>query len=256
MLDLCRAHDVDWWVLGRGSNLLVSDQGLRGVAVELAMTSVRANEADGRIEVGAGAKVDDVVDYCEERGLAGAEFLAGIPGTVGGGLCSNAGAFGRSLADIVVEVRGVNSVGEPCVLAKADLRHEYRERMIPDGVIATQVALQFERGRPEPASEARRRRWQKHPSEPSAGSFFRNPVRDGERVPAGRLIEECGLKGRSVGGARVSEKHANFIVNAGGATCADVLELAQIVKARVELATGILLEEEVQLLPAAGRGER
>jgi UDP-N-acetylenolpyruvoylglucosamine reductase len=102
------------------------------------------------------------------------------------------------------------------------------------------------------AEEIRKQRWAKHPKEPSAGSFFRNHEKDGERVPAGRLIEECGLKGRSIGGARVSELHANFIVNTGRARFADVYELAQVVKATVEEQTGILLEEEVQYLPGPG----
>jgi UDP-N-acetylenolpyruvoylglucosamine reductase len=112
---------------------------------------------------------------------------------------------------------------------------------------------------PTPA-EVRKQRWAKHPAEPSAGSFFRNPEKDGERIPAGKLIEQCGLKGRTIGGARVSEKHANFLVNTGKARFADVYELVQIVKATVEEQTGILLEEEVQYLPGPGevrgRGSR
>jgi len=106
--------------------------------------------------------------------------------------------------------------------------------------------------------DIRKQRWQKHPTEPSAGSFFRNPEKDGERIPAGKLIEQCGLKGRTIGGARVSEKHANFLINTGKARFADVYELVQIVKATVEEQTGILLEEEVQYLPgpAEGRSEK
>jgi UDP-N-acetylenolpyruvoylglucosamine reductase len=115
--------------------------------------------------------------------------------------------------------------------------------------------MELQSGKPKPAAAIREQRWSKHPKEPSAGSFFRNPeTGDGERVPAGKLIEQCGLKGRTIGGARVSEKHANFLVNTGGARFADVYELVQVIKATVEEQTGVLLEEEVQYLPGPGEG--
>jgi len=151
--------------------------------------------------------------------------------------------------------------GNELVLTGTELRREYRRPMIGPGLVAVEVTM-------EPpgncrmsnvecrmsADEVRERRWAKQPKEPSAGSFFRNPeTEDGGRVPAGRLIEECGLKGRTIGGAKVSEMHANFLVNTGRARFADVYELVQVVKATVERQTGILLEEEVQYLP--GRDE-
>jgi UDP-N-acetylmuramate dehydrogenase len=265
--------------LGRGSNVLVSDQGLRGVVIclggELAQVRLRRTKDEGRgteLVCGAGAALDAVAAFTEKEGLVGVEFLAGIPGTVGGGLHSNAGAFGRSLGDIVTSITALGPDGEERTLTGAQLHREYRRPMIEQGLVAVEVTMELQEriqgfqdsgglvsdtgildsSIPGPLSVAqiRERRWAKHPKEPSAGSFFRNPdSRDGRRVPAGKLIEECGLNGKTIGGAKVSEKHANFLVNMGGARFVDVYQLAQVVKATVEERTGILLEEEVQYLP-------
>jgi UDP-N-acetylmuramate dehydrogenase len=264
VLGFCLRSGVECRVLGRGSNVLVSDQGLRGVTVrlggELASPAVSCEPSavgpDGEVVLltaGAGAAMDQVVDWCEAQGLAGVEFMAGIPGTLGGGLCSNAGASGRSLGDVVESVSGLGPDGAAWQAQGTDLCREYRRSMVPPGVTATQVRLRLERRAPLPAARIRAERRSKHPTEPSAGSFFRNPELGGERVPAGRLIDECGLRGRAVGGARVSDKHANFIVNAGGARFADVLELGQLVKAAVEQRFGVVLDEEVQFLPGVRR---
>ena len=264
VLQFCRAGGVRWWLLGRGSNVLVSDQGLRGVVIglggELAEVRRQGTGDGGRgteLVCGAGAALDAVATFAEQEGLAGVEFLAGIPGTIGGGLHSNAGAFGRSLGDVVPSVTVTDRDGNEREFAGAELRREYRQPMIDDGLVAVNVTMKLHPGEPEPAARIREQRWTKHPKEPSAGSFFRNPETGdrgrgtgiGGRIPAGELIEQCGLKGKAVGGAKVSEKHANFLVNTGGARFADVYELAQIVKATVEQETGILLEEEVQYLP-------
>lgn len=248
----CAERAVRLRVLGRGSNVLVSDQGLRGVVVvlagELAGVECRKGGDGGRAVAGAGALLDEVVDAAEQQGLAGAGFLAGIPGTVGGGLRSNAGAYGHALGDVLESVTVMDSAGGERRLGRAELPNEYRRPVVADGLIALGVELRLEPGRPEPARELRRQRWGRHPKEPSAGSFFRNPP--GE--PAGRLIDRCGLKGTRVGAAMVSEQHANFIVNTGGASFADVYELAEIVKASVEARTGTELAEEVRILPECG----
>jgi UDP-N-acetylmuramate dehydrogenase len=129
--------------------------------------------------------------------------------------------------------------------------------MLDHDLVAVEVTMELQPGKPEPVAAIREQRWAKHPTEPSAGSFFRNPeTEDGGRVPAGKLIEQCGLKGKTIGGAKVSEKHANFLVNTGGARFADVYELVQVVKATVEERTGILLEEEVQYLPGPDEARR
>ncbi|GEM_PF-128028 len=315
VLRVCREAGIRTWLLGRGSNVLVSDQGLRGVVVTFGgklaeMRLERDKEIEGlpaqqqagqRDKVtegssehsiprsldpsipswllcGAGAALDEVATFAEQQGLTGAEFLAGIPGTVGGGLHSNAGAFGRSLGDIVTGVTVLDRDGSESVLTGTQIRREYRRPMIEGGLIAVEVTMQLQgriqglrdsRG-PAPdtgtlesstpgslsADQIRKQRWQKHPTEPSAGSFFRNPEKDGERIPAGKLIEQCGLKGRTIGGVRVSEMHANFLINTGKARFADVYELVQIIKATVEEQTGILLEEEVQYLPGPNEVRR
>jgi UDP-N-acetylmuramate dehydrogenase len=265
VLRFCRDAGVRRRVLGRGSNVLVSDQGLRGVVVvldgQLARVAGETSAGPGRVTAGAGASLDEVVNVAEQAGLSGVGFLAGIPGTVGGALMTNAGAFGRSLSDAIECISGLDSEGKEWTLARDELRPRYREPLIDDGLVATRVSFRLDKGEARPGADViRRQRRARHPNEPSAGSFFKNPTAKDEpadgnrkseipRVPAGRLIEQCGLKGTAIGGAKVSEKHANFIVNTGGARFADVYELAQLVKARVETETGIVLEEEVRVLP-------
>ncbi|MEO0074312.1 MAG: UDP-N-acetylmuramate dehydrogenase [candidate division WOR-3 bacterium] len=247
VVGFCRECDVKLWVLGRGSNVLISDQGLRGVVLRLAgeLAAVQCRAEEAWIRAGAGALLDSVADIAEENSLTGAEFLAGIPGTVGGALRTNAGAFGRSLADIVEEVSAVDRNGKRVELMRHQLRNEYRRPVVDVELIVTAVKLRLHPGVTKPVSELRQRRSQRHPKEPSAGSYFRNPSSE----PAGRIIERCGMKGRQLGGARVSEQHANFIVNVGNASFSHVYELAEIVKANVEAQTGTELEEEVQILP-------
>jgi UDP-N-acetylmuramate dehydrogenase len=279
VLAFCRKNEVEFRVLGRGSNVLISDQGLRGVVVTLAGELASVQAEDGRsqksevgsqaaeVRAGAGATLDELVAAAEKAGLVGIESLAGIPGTVGGGLRTNAGAFGRSLGDVVKRVVALDRSGTEVEVAGESLGRGYRQPVVDPRLTVVTVYIELERGTPRPAAEIRGQRWAKHPKEPSAGSFFKNPKAESgravewssgqapnpERIPAGRLVEQCGLQGRSVGGARVSEKHANFIVNTGRARFADVLELAQVVKATVEQEAGILLEEEVQYLPGRGR---
>lgn len=252
VLRCCRSLGVEWWVLGQGSNVLVSDQGLRGVVLRLRGRFEDIETTGTTVRAGAGALLDDVARAAERSGLFGASFLAGIPGTVGGGLRSNAGAFGHALAEILERVVVLRADGEVRELGETEFGRGYRQPVIDAGLVATEVTLKLSASRPEaapaPVREIRAKRRAKQPGEPSAGSFFKNPASE----PAGRLVERCGLKGRRVGGAQVSERHANFIVNTGCATFGDVYELVQVVKAEVEKATGVRLEEEVELLPGDG----
>ncbi len=259
IIKIAQNHHLNFTVLGRGTNVLISDQGLRGLVVKLAgeftqITFGRRLSAVGcwLIKVGAGVLMDSVAATAEKLGLTGAFFLAGIPGTVGGGLSTNAGAFGHTIAEIIEEVIAVETaVGcRLLTVGRKELRNEYRAPVIPDGLIALWVIFRLKKGRSEtPVSAIRKQRRLKHPNEPSAGSFFKNPTDSAPGITAGRLIEECGLKGLKIGGAKISEKHANFIINEGGARFSDVYETVQVVKATVEEKTGILLEEEVQILP-------
>ncbi len=256
--EFCKQRGVPWWILGKGSNVLVSDAGLQGVVIHLVGVFRRiAVERDSEkkgvnkvlVRVGAGAFLDDIAQYTVECGLTGAEFLAGIPGTAGGALRTNAGAFGRMLSDILRAVLVLDTDGKKIRIEAEELGRCYRQPVIEAGLMALELELELVWGRGPSLDEIRQRRREKQPSEPSAGSFFKNPLLGGMRVPAGRLIEECGLKGRRIGGAQVSEKHANFIVNTGNAKAVEVYELAQIVRANVEEKKGVSLEPEVQVLP-------
>lgn len=242
---LCGEKNLPAVILGKGTNVLISDQGLHGVVVKLGgifnLVEVQGNE----IKAGAAANLDDIAEIAEAKGLTGAEFLAGIPGTVGGALMTNAGAFGRSISDLIEKVSVMDTMGNIKVLEKHQLHNEYRQPVIPAELWAVRVVLRLARGKGRSVKSIRNERWSKHPKEPSAGSFFKNPP----GTPAGRLIEECGLKGLRVGDAAVSELHANFIVNKGAARFVQVYELAQIIKATVEQKTGIELREEVKVLP-------
>ncbi|MEO0004765.1 MAG: UDP-N-acetylmuramate dehydrogenase [candidate division WOR-3 bacterium] len=232
-------------ILGKGTNVLISDQGIPGVVVKLGGEFGLIDVQGDKIMAGAAASLDDISEIAEANGLAGAEFLAGIPGTVGGGLVTNAGAYGKSLSAITLEVTVMDAIGNIRVLRKEELKNQYRQPVIPGEFWALRLVLILSKGETKPVKAIREERRSKHPPEPSAGSFFKNPP----GIPAGRLIEECGLKGLRVGDACISELHANFIVNKGSARFGDVYELAQIVKAEVEERTGIELEEEVRFLP-------
>jgi UDP-N-acetylmuramate dehydrogenase len=241
----CAERKLPAVILGRGTNVLISDQGLRGVVVKLSGDFNFIEVSGDRIIAGAATLLDTIAETAEARGLAGAEFLAGIPGTIGGALMTNAGAFGKSLSSILDYVETMDENGSLRVITKPELRDEYRQPVIPSSLWATKVGLQLAFGQGRPVQMVRAERWAKHPQEPSAGSFFKNPP----GTPAAILIERCNLKGRAIGGAMVSERHANFIINKGGASFADVYELVQVIKATVEEKTGIELQEEVQIVP-------
>ncbi len=242
---VCLANQVRMSILGRGTNVLISDQGVAGVVIKLAGEFTQVTVSGTEIYAGAGVLLDDIAAVAEDAGMSGTEFLAGIPGTVGGGLISNAGAYGSCLADVVSEVEVINSLGEKAVLGQGQLINQYRQPVIPPGWWALRVTIKLSVGKGRSVQSIRQERWTRHPQEPSAGSVFKNPA----VLPAGKLIEQCRLKGLALGRAVVSERHGNFIVNRGNARFAEVYELIQIVKAAVEEMTGIELNEEVQLFP-------
>ncbi|MFZ1057035.1 MAG: UDP-N-acetylmuramate dehydrogenase, partial [Opitutaceae bacterium] len=238
------------FVLGRGSNLIVPDEGVDGLVISLSINSWEGFERlpDGRIRVGAGLRLKNLCGLAAAEGLGGFEFLEGIPGSVGGALRMNAGAMGGWMFDVVDEVRLMSMDGEIRNLPRSVMTVEYRacgelKDAIALGAIlhpmsksdAVSVGRQIE--------DYRRRRRETQPREPSAGCIFKNPP----GASAGRLIEESGLKGARVGGAEVSRVHANFVVNRGSATSGDVLELVRRVRAGVLMAKGVELEPEVLL---------
>ncbi len=249
----CHARAIASRGFGSGSNLLVRDGGIRGVAISLRrMNGVRIERrVDGGalIWLDAGASTGKVLSFATQHELGGVEFLGGVPGTVGGGMMMNAGTYLGEFKDVTVRVRSVDERGEEVSRANAECGFEYRRSAIPPSEVVTHVALRL---RPRPRAEIeqavrelRDRRKSREPhGVPNAGSIFKNPPND----YAGRLIEACGLKGRRVGGAEVSPVHANWLVNAAQASAADFLALIEEVRATVEARAGVRLELEVRVI--------
>jgi UDP-N-acetylenolpyruvoylglucosamine reductase len=249
VVNFCRERNVGFFILGRGSNVLVRDGGLRGVAICLAHASFAGIEAAGvRLSCGAGARLKNVALEARRNGLSGMEFLEGIPGSVGGALRMNAGAMGGAIFDVVESVRLMDFDGLVREVSPADLSVKYRGCDSLKNHIALGAVLKGRADSPESIAQRMsafsQRRWASQPAAPSAGCIFKNPP----AVPAGRLIDELGLKGSRVGGAVVSQEHGNFIVNDGRATARDVLELVSMLQAKAKAARGVELQTEVEII--------
>ena len=265
-LKLAHELGIPVFLLGGGSNLLVSDQGFRGLVLRNAIEQV---EFDGTAaQVGGGVDFLEFIYQCRDRSLAGLEFAAGIPGSIGGALYGNAGCYGQDIGSITIECTHVTLDGAAVETQPASwYQFAYRDsRLKREPRVLLSCLLQLRRGgRPEVQAvidEKLEIRRQKHPQwrvEPTAGSFFKNLPPDWQvpgarhspgtrRVPAGQLLDEVGCRGLRVGDALVFPKHANIIVNAGRATAREVLELAAIMKSRVREKFGVELEEEVMFL--------
>lgn len=242
------------FVLGNGSNLVVRDGGIRGAVMALDRCScgieLLEREAGGPLlQAGAGVALPRLVRWAAARGISGLEALAGIPGTLGGALTMNAGAWGTEIGDLVVDVEAMDPSGEIRVLRREQVSFGYRRAELPEGLILLAARLRGELGDPEEIRKAirryqSRRRARQPTREPSAGSVFRNPP----GISAGQLIDQCGLKGVRVGDAEVSRVHANFIVNLGRATAGQVVELMERVQERVYARHRVALEPEVRVI--------
>ncbi len=249
VLKFCGEHDLKFFVLGRGSNVLVRDGGFRGVVLALAHPTFSRIQVTGdRLRCGAGARLKQVAVEAKRHGLSGLEFLEGIPGSVGGALRMNAGAMSAATFDVVAAVRVMDDFGSVRELVPGQFQVEYRCCPLLRNHVALSAVFQ---GKPAPRAEIERRmsefsrkRWETQPAALSAGCMFKNPP----VIPAGRLIDELGLKGTRIGGATVSVEHGNFIVTDGMATARDVLELIQRVKLRAKTRRGIELETEVEIV--------
>jgi UDP-N-acetylenolpyruvoylglucosamine reductase len=247
LLKYCGEHDLKFFIAGRGSNLLVRDGGFRGVAISL----LRFNKIEitgTHLRCGAGAKLKDVSVAAKRNNLSGLEFLEGIPGSVGGALRMNAGAMGGATFDAIESVRVMDFGGRISEMLPAGMSVVYRKCEALKDHIALSALFRCE---PAPREEIERRmkafsekRWESQPAAPSAGCIFKNPA----QIPAGKLVDELGLKGRRVGGAVVSAEHGNFIINDGQATARDVLELVGILKAEAKSRRGIELQTEVEII--------
>ena len=246
----CAENGTPFFVLGKGSNILVSDSGIRGAVIFTGgLNSVELIDSL-TIKAGSGLSLMQLCNFALENSLSGLEFAFGIPGTVGGAAFMNAGAYGGEMKDVLVSCSHVDMRGMCGVLAGEELDLSYRHSAYEDnGFIVTSAAVRLEKGGKEQIKEKMygflARRKEKQPLEfPSAGSTFKRP----RGYFAGALIEQCGLKGTSIGGAQVSEKHAGFVINRGGATADDVLRLVELVAQTVEKETGVRLEPEIRFI--------
>jgi len=243
---------IPYLVVGRGSNLLVKAEGLEGVVILLGGLLGRLEHPgteDGNVLAGAGLPLSDLLRHCRRRGLGGLEFLTWVPGTVGGAVCMNAGAFGSEIGDRVAEIHLLQPGGDLEVRNRSGLRFSYRSLRMEKGRVIVRVrfrlTVESEGVVSQRMANFTNRRKESQPLEyPSAGSVFKNPPND----YAGRLIAEAGLKGKRIGGAMISDKHANFIVNTGGAKAEDVLALLTLAQDVVREKTGIELEPEIQVV--------
>jgi len=249
VLKFCAEQQLPFTILGRGSNLLIKDGGIRGVVICLARPHLSRVEVNGeRLHCGAGAKLKAAAVEARRHGLAGLEFLEGIPGSVGGAMRMNAGAMGSWMFEVVESIRFMDYSGNIHERKASEVYVEYRGCPLFKNHIALGAVLKGQAAAPEVIAERMNRfnakRWESQPAAPSAGCIFKNPT----TIPAGKLIDELGLKGTRVGGATVSDVHGNFIVNEGAATAQDVLNLIEIIKQRAKTARGIDLVTEVEIL--------
>lgn len=254
-----RRRGLPVFVLGGGTNLVVSDRGVRGVVLKLGrgFAATRWSEVPGavRIEAGGAANLKKLVLGTIDRGLGGLEFAEGIPGTVGGGILMNAGAFGGEISGATVAIEGVDREGEFVRIPRSDLAFSYRKLALPAGFVVTAVVFEVAPGDPSAiaarAADARAKRGRHQPvGYPNAGSVWKNPTGDF----AGRLVQLVGLRGLRVGNAQVAPAHGNFILNLGAARAADVRELMERVRDAVWRRRGVWLQPEVKLVGDWSRG--
>jgi UDP-N-acetylmuramate dehydrogenase len=262
LIEWLRKNDINWWVVGRGSNILVSDHGLSGVVILLedTFTSIELlskhqgrNKKSSLIRTGGGCLLSKAVNYCTSISLSGLEFAVGIPGTIGGAVVMNAGAWGSEIGELVDSVTLMDNHGRIFIEQGKNLGFTYRGWSMNPDTILLYTNLSLTNGSKEEIKASIRRyqelRKNKQPlNEHSAGSFFKNPP----ELSAGRLIDETGLKGHTIGGAKISEKHANFIVNTGNASATEILTLMHLVQDTVHKRFGIRLEPEVRILGLEG----
>ena len=243
------AYNLPVTVIGHGSNLLVLDGGIRGLVISIGKNMRRITREGNTIKAQAGAMLGSVAAEAAEAGLAGMEFASGIPGTVGGGVTMNAGAYDGEMAQVVTRVKGIYPGGKSVILSREEMDFGYRHSIVTEkNLIVTEVTFELREGNPAEIrakmSELNARRAEKQPLDvPSAGSTFKRP----EGFFAAALIDQCGLKGYSVGGARVSMKHAGFLVNTGTSS-KDFLDLMQKVQQIVEERVGVKLEPEIRII--------
>lgn len=250
VISVCKLHNVKYYILGNGTNLIVKDSGYDGVIIKLSEFFNKISIEGNRITAQAGALISAVSAKAAQNALSGLEFASGIPGTVGGAIVMNAGAYGGEMSQVVERVKAFDSEGNIVELTEAELKFSYRNSIFQERpYIVLEAEMKLENGDMEIIKNTMKdfteRRTKKQPlSYPSAGSIFKRP----EGYYAGKLIEEAGLKGLALGGARVSPLHAGFIINEGNATSEDIIDLIAVVQSTVNEKFNVMLEPEVKIL--------
>lgn len=271
-INYAKKNNLEIFMLGGGSNILISDEGFNGLVIKIQNTKYKIR--DTKIECGAGINLSEIVKLTIENSLTGLEWAAGIPGTFGGAIRGNTGAYGSSISESLEEVKFIdlqNKILESRIFKNKDCEFDYRSSIFKKNknLIAVSAVLKFQKGNKEEIKnkieEIIKQRGGRIPREKSSGSFFKNPKVDSQglisrfekdsgekcqegKIPAGWLIDEVGLRGKKIGGAQVSEKHANFIVNLDNATAQDIVMLASFIKMKVRDDLGVQLQEEIQYI--------
>ena len=248
VLKIVAENNIPLFVLGNGTNLLVKDEGFRGIVLQVKLENIEINETE--VIVGSGVKNAVLAKRLTDNSLTGFEFASGIPGTIGGAIKMNAGAYGGEMKDIVSEVTYLDYNGNVHVINNSECEFSYRHsKFFDEKAIILQAKLNLEKGNKSEienrVKELIEQRKEKQPVEyPNAGSTFKR----GEGYITAKLIDDCGLKGFSIGGAQVSEKHAGFIVNKNNATASDILELIEYVQKKVKEKTGEDIKLEIEVI--------
>ena len=250
LLSHCRRNDVPVTIMGNGSNLLVKDGGIEGLVIKISQSMNKTVILDEKVDAMAGISLSCLSKKLHDKGLAGFEFASGIPGTLGGALAMNAGAYGGEMKELLLQCTTISREGEMRTLDRDAMQMSYRSSIVQkNGDIITSARLKLHRGDCREIGKMIEDYWNRRLTKqpynlPSGGSVFKRP----EGYYAGKLIEDCGLKGYSVGGAMVSEVHAGFIVNTGQATAADVLALMNLIKDTVRNHYRVELESELRVI--------
>ncbi len=250
ILKFAKEKNIKLTVIGNGSNLLVSDEGIKGIVAKIEINTLEIDTENARVNVGSGVKLGLLAQKCLKRGIAGFEFASGIPGTIGGAIRMNAGAHGKEMKDVVQSIEYIDRDGEIHKITNEQAKFEYRNSIFSyNDYIITNVEIQLEKGNMDKIKnkmeEYAEYRKEKQPIEyPSAGSTFKR----GTDFITAKLIDECGLKGYQIGGAQISEKHAGFIINKDNATSEDVKKLIEYTKKEVYNKFGKIIEEEIQII--------
>ena len=253
VLKFSKQNNIKLYIIGNGSNLLISDEGIKGIVLKISLENIQIEEKEDNVIIiaGAGVKTMALAQTLKQKSIMGFEELAGIPGTIGGANYMNAGAYGKELKDIIVSTKAINKeTGEIETLKNEEQELKYRSSIFKNRkYIIIETMLNLQKGIPEEIerkmNDFLNQRKEKQPIEyPSAGSTFKR----GERFITAKLIDECGLKGYQIGGAQISEKHAGFIINKNNATSKDILDLIKYTKKKVFEKFGVQIEEEVEII--------